>query len=201
MKNSLIIGKPNAGKTSFMISFAEYLGIEHYKISFKDINGHVEGRGYSFDLAQRYLVSSTPFKTKELQEIKLDIPKYWGKSRLSLIDSGGVIDENSALEVIRNSMLLTLQTLKEVSTILHIVDASAVNKDTISTISTIDEEINQYGRIKGRYCILANKMDLAESAEGLAILRKRFQDTYIIPVSTVNKIGFKEVRSFVARNI
>jgi len=201
LKSCLIIGKPNVGKTSFMISFAEFLGIQHLKISFKAINGQVEGRGYSLDLARGYLVSTSPFKTKDLQEIKLDIPKFRGKTRISLIDSGGLIDTNSAIDEVRNSMLLTLQTLKEVSTILHIVDAAAVNSDTISSISAIDKEINQYGRMKGRYCILANKMDLAESTEGLAKLRDSFKDTYIIPMSTVSKIGLKEVRSFVARDI
>ena len=197
----MLIGKPNVGKTSFFISFAEFLGLQHCKISFRNFDGQVERRRYSTEMACKYLVSNTPYKTKGVQEMRLELPVYEGIKKMRFIDTVGLIDGDHPLPEIRNSMISALQSLNEVTTVLHIIDASAVEENLINSISNIDDQINEFGRMKGGYCILANKMDLHESSKGLECIRNKYNNTYIIPISTVSRLGFKEVKAYVARNI
>lgn len=201
MKKCMIIGRPNAGKTSFFISFIESLGIRRCRIATKSPEGKLEGRGYPIDLAYKFLVSQTPFKTKGLQEMRLSLKKSRGSVEVALIDSGGVSDSGSTITEIKASMLLTLTALQEAEIILHIIDASTVNPEKASAPESIDNQINSFGKWKGAYCILSSKMDLSESIGGLEILEKNYANSYIIPISSVSNMGLKEVRDFVVRNI
>ncbi|SNR87990.1 small GTP-binding protein domain-containing protein [Anaerovirgula multivorans] len=201
MSNCILLGKPNVGKTSFFLNFAEYLGMNSCILEFTDFEGKKSVKKYSIKAAKSYLISSTAFKTKEVCKMKLSIPIYKGKTDIVLLDTGGLIDGINKDESIRISMAETLKHLYIANIIIHMIDASSIYKKQTSTISEIDYQINQYGNSKGAYCILANKIDLREGLEGLEFLKKEFKDTYIIPTSALKQIGFKEVRKFVSRNI
>lgn len=201
MSNCILLGKPNAGKTSFFLNFAEYLGMNSCSLEFTDFEGRTTEKKFSIKVAKNYLISSNAFKTKEICRMKLSIPIYKGTADIVLLDTGGLIDGINKDESIRISMAETLRHLYIANIIIHMIDASTIYKKEISTISEIDYQINQYGKSRGSYCILANKIDLREGLEGLEFLKKEFKDTYIIPTSALRQIGFKEVRKFVSRNI
>lgn len=201
MANCILIGKPNVGKTSFFLSFAAYMGLTKCNLTFTGTEGQTRKQAYQLDLARRYLVSQTPFKTKDICEIELQLPVYKGRKDLKLIDTGGITDGIHEDTSVRRSMALTLQNIEASQVILHLLDAQLMAKNTAAGLTQIDDQINQYGSLRGGYCILANKMDLEESHQGLLEIQEKYPNTYIIPISTVSHLGFREVKQFVGRNI
>ncbi|SDK49287.1 GTPase domain-containing protein [Natronincola ferrireducens] len=201
MKCCILLGKPNVGKTSFFLNFAEYLGITKCILEFIDYQGMKTVKNYSLSMAKSHLISPSPFHTRDICKLTLYIPIYKGHSEFLLYDTGGLIDGISKDEGIRKSMAETLKYLYDSQIILHMIDASSIYKNQINTLSEIDYQLNQYGRSRGCYCILANKVDLKEGVGGLELLKKEFKDTYVIPTSSIKRIGFKEVKKFVSRNL
>ncbi|MBM7613839.1 GTPase [Alkaliphilus hydrothermalis] len=201
MESCILMGKPNVGKTSFFLSFASYLGVSKCQLLFRGVDGGIQRQAYGMDIARKYFISSSPFKTKDVCEIHLTIPVYKGTQELKLLDTGGLMDGIHKDPHVRKSMAMSLQSMEQAKILLHVMDTSNVSSNQINSISHIDDQLNQYGRKRGGYCILANKMDLEESKEGLNQLQRRYPDTYIIPVSAVTQAGFKEVKMFVGRNI
>ncbi|AOY77169.1 GTPase [Clostridium formicaceticum] len=201
MSNCILLGKPNVGKTSFFLNFAEFLGINRCTLEFMDFEGNAVAKHYSVNVAKNYLISASPFKTKDVCKIKLSIPVYKGRSDFLLHDTGGLMDGIHKDENVRKSMAETLKYLYLSNIVLHMIDTSTIFTNQISTMSEIDYQINKYGNSKGCYCILANKMDLSEGEKGLAFLKNKFRNTYILPISALKGMGFGEVKQFVARNI
>jgi small GTP-binding protein len=201
MHNCIILGKPNAGKTTFFLNFAEYLGVSKCTIEVNCIHGRKMMKTYTISLAKKFLISSEPFKTREICKLRLTIPIYKGSTEFLLLDTGGITDGINADENIRRSMSETLKQLQKSNIILHVIDASCVFSNKINGLSEIDYQVNQYARSRGAYCILANKMDQPDSLKGLEFIQGEFKDTYVIGISAHNKMGFKEVKMFVARNI
>lgn len=201
MKNCIIVGNPNVGKTSFFIALIQYLGINQCEITVEDIYGHIKTKKISMHSAKKYLVSIDPFKTKDICKIQLDFPVYKGYEKLTLIDTAGITDGINKIEKIRKSMAHTLRELSQAKIILHMFDSEYVFRKKESGISEIDYQINEFGTQQGCYCILANKIDKLQSEKGLKIIRNTFKENYIIPVSTINMTGFKEVKAFVSRNL
>lgn len=201
MECCILMGKPNVGKTSFFLSFASYLGVSKCQLCFRGLDGELQRQSYGMDIAKKYFISNSPFKTKDICEIQLSIPIYKGTQELKLLDTGGLTDGIHNDPQVRKSMALTIKNIDNAKVLLHMIDASNVSTNQINSLSLIDDQLNKYGKLKGKYCILANKMDLNNSQEGLKHLMKKFPDTYIIPVSALKKMGFKEVKMFVGRNI
>lgn len=201
MKKCVLIGKPNAGKTSFFVGFAEFLGIKRLNILFKSPEGQFIYRSYSIEMAKKLLVSDSSFKTKEICEISISIPVYKGNKIFQIQDTSGIVDGISDRVDMRKSMVLTFKALESSDIILHMIDASSIFKKNDSTIGPIDDQINQYGSTKGSYCILAGKTDLEDGEKGFELLRKKYNNSYVIPISSLNNRGYKEVMEFVVRNI
>jgi len=201
MKNCIIIGNPNVGKTSFFLTLAEYLGVNQCKVEITDIYGKVIVKNISIGFATKYLVSIKPFKTRGIYKIQLSIPVYKGYEQLILVDTAGVTDGINQVEEIRKSMAQTLKELSQAKIILHMLDGPYIYTKKETGISEIDYQINDFGSQHGCYCILVNKMDKDNSQNGLDIVRETFKENYIIPISTVDRTGFREVKTFVGRNL
>ncbi|MBU5677492.1 50S ribosome-binding GTPase [Alkaliphilus sp. MSJ-5] len=201
MKTCIIIGNPNVGKTSFFLSLAEYLGVNRCEVEITDIYGKVLVKNISVNFARKYLVSTSPFKTRNVYKMKLTIPVYKGYEQLILVDTAGVTDGINEVEEIRKSMAQTLKELSQAKIILHMFDAQYIYYKKEGGISEIDYQIKEFGSQQGCYCILVNKMDKDNSQKGLDIIRDKFKENYIIPISTVDRTGFKEVKAFVGRNL
>ncbi|WZL74954.1 50S ribosome-binding GTPase [Clostridiaceae bacterium 35-E11] len=202
MKKCLIIGRPNAGKTLFMLNFAQYLGFKNIKIKFQSHDCEMKMEEYIIEIAKEKLSSSTPYKTTCLQSIALDFPVFKGKKTVEILDSSGLIDGIHNNIQIRRAMGQTLAAIKESDLILHIIDVSnLVMGNLLEMIGKVDYELAQYGLIKEGYVILGNKIDLLENKTPIIRLQKEFPNHYIIPISALTKQGFSEVKTYVSRRL
>lgn len=198
----VIIGKTNVGKTLFVINFAEYLGCKILKVESVYPDGRQFERLFSIKEATLKLTDSNPHKTKCLHKINVTIPVGKKKKRVLIIDSCGLIEGIHPEEEIRKAISQTLALVRDSKIILHMIDASAVEKKgTLNSLGEVDYQIAQFAQLRSGYAILANKMDLLESKNGLNKLKGEFPANYIIPISALYKRGFKEVKDFVVRNV
>jgi predicted GTPase len=197
MSDCILVGQPNVGKTLFALHFAEFLGMHVLDVTFQASDGLLGCKHYRVEQAIRELSSIERHKTREIQTIALKIPVGKSIRNIQLIDSCGLSDGIHPDILIRKAMVQTLSALRYVKMILHMLDASCYGR--AKAVPDIDRQVAQYGSAKGRYAILANKMDLPGAKEGLHFIADAFPGQTIIPVSSLNKIGFKEVKALVCR--
>jgi len=202
LKKCTIIGKTNVGKTVFLINFAEYLGLKTLEIEKLNTDG-IKGREkISSRAALSSLVDGKTHKTKNIQAVAIDIPLGKGKKKIQLVDTAGLIDDIHPDSNVRKAISQTLSVVRESELILHIIDASAVDKKELpNAMGMVDYQVAQFAQLKRGYVILANKMDLPGAKDGLKKITQEFSGHLIIPVSALHKTGFKEVKTFVAHNI
>jgi len=202
MKRCLIIGKPNVGKTLFLINFSEYLGYKNVELKKVAYDGSTSSKVFSIKDAKIALSSGTAFKTHSLQSLQIDIPSIKGKKTFEFFDSSGIIDGIHGNFHFRKAMAQTLSLIAECDILLHIIDISALEqKNSISGMGEVDFQLAKYGQNKGNYLMLANKIDLLERRTLLIQLQKDYPDIYIIPISALTKQGFNEVKSYVSRRL
>jgi len=190
---------PNVGKTCFVINFAEYMGVSELKFHVKQLAGYTSINSYSLPEAKRKLISVKENTTKEVQLIKLELPKGKTIKELHLIDSCGLSDGIHPNKEIRLAMARTLRLIRDTEFILHIIDIKNINKDKKDKdiLFPIDRLILDYASLEKRYAILANKMDLSFAEMNFRILKKNLKNIIIIPISALYKEGFKEVKKMV----
>jgi small GTP-binding protein len=202
LKKCIIIGKTNVGKTAFFINFAEYLGIKTFELEKKFPDGIEEYAKLSSRAAFAALVDEKYHKTKNIQSIVVTVPIGKGKKKIQLIDTAGLTDDIHPEIDVRKAISQTLSIIRESELILHILDASAAEKKELpSAFGMVDYQVAQFAQLKRGYVILANKIDLPDSSYGLKKIKQEFSGNLIIPISALNKTGFKEVKTFVIHNL
>ncbi len=85
--------------------------------------------------------------------------------------------------------------------LLFVVDtAGSEGRHPIEDLQSLRREIDLYDPqlSKRPWCIVANKMDLAGSAENLVALRKRFPQVEMIPISAQKREGITELKQRLA---
>ncbi len=194
MKEALVIGRPNVGKTLFTINFAEFLGQRRLEVLFRPRDGASYTRLYSVPQARADLVSEEPHQTVALQSVVLSVPRGKTVRRVVLTDSTGLTDDVHPASAVRRAMADTLRQVGEAAFILHLVDP-------VRRLGGVDLDILRYGRTKDGYALLANKMDLPGRAEGLRALAEAAGPVTVLPVSALKREGFAEVRTFVRRRL
>ncbi len=200
MSDCLIVGRPNVGKTSFVINFAEYMGLEKLKIHVKQPAGYTSIKKYMIKDARNILVSEKPNFTKNIQIIKIEIPAGKITKTLKLIDSCGLENGIHSDENIRKSMAVTLKKITKTKLILHIIDINQLieNIDNKKILTAIDKMIYKYTKIDKNYAILLNKIDLINSFKNkFNLIRQKLDFEYVIPISAVNQTGFQKVKKMV----
>lgn len=201
MKKAIIVGRTNAGKTLFMINFAEYLGLRSLYIKFEYPGGKKLTKEISINNAINYLSSSTPYKTRCLQSLDLEIPVYKGYRDIKVIDSSGLCDGVPEEYLTRSAIVQTIEALDKSDIIIHIIDISPSQIDGSYVISEIDQQLIRFGKARRSYVLLANKIDIDKNNKGLSLLKEKFDNVNIIPISALYKYGFKEVKSFVVKSL
>ncbi len=194
MKEALVIGRPNVGKTLFTINFAEYLGQRRVEVLFRPRDGASFTRLYSIAQARGDLVDDQPHRTLCLQSVVLGVPRGKSVRKVVLTDTTGLTDEIHSASAVRRAMADTLRQVSEAAFILHVVDAA-------EPLSGVDVDILRYGRTQDAYLLLANKMDLPGRGEAVAALARVVSPTPVLPVSARLKTGFAEVRTFVRKRL
>ncbi|RKD34513.1 GTPase [Thermohalobacter berrensis] len=202
MKKAIIIGRTNVGKTTFMINFADYIGLSKILIKSKYPDGKILNKEFSLHIARKNLISNKAYKTTCLQSISLEIPVYKGSKKVEIIDSSGLCDGIHPNMQIRKSIVQTLENIQNSSILIHIIDLSQSIKDRPEElISEIDRQIIKYGSTRTGYVLLANKIDIKETKEAVDYLKENFSNVLIIPISALYKKGFNEVKKFVINSI
>ena len=202
LKECIIIGKANVGKTLFAINFAGYLGIPKLEIEFTTPGGEVYKRSLHLGEALQELISDQPHHTLGLQRIQIQMPGFKGRKRFTMIDTSGLTEGIHEQTLVRRAMAQTLAQVRNAHIILHLVDASSVGKgEAIEAMGEVDWQVAQFGGMRLGYAILANKIDLAEAERGLVQIRQDFPGHLILPISALWKTGFAEVKQFVWRHL
>jgi 50S ribosomal subunit-associated GTPase HflX len=198
VKEGLVVGKVGVGKTLFVLNFASYLGQSYADITMEYPSGQIKTKQYNISSAKRQLVGADPHTTRALQSMVIELPVTKGVRRCLITDSSGLIDHIHPDIGIRQAIAQTLSAIREADLIIHVVDSSQVGMHGApSALGEVDYQVAQFAQMRGGYVILANKMDLPDADRGLKRLREELPGHKIIPVSALNKRGFKEVATFV----
>ncbi len=202
MKNCLVIGRTNVGKTLFVINFASFLGLKNLSFTFLNSQGQKYNKVYSVDLAKKHLTSSKLHRTRSLQSVTIQFPVGKGRKKFILTDTTGLEDGIHREESIRKAMAQTLAAFQYADLIIHLLDISSINKSGyLESLDLIDRQLIEYGREKKNYIVLANKMDLPEAPDLLEKINGQISGVPVFPISSLTREGFSEVKSYVWRNI
>lgn len=202
MKDCIVIGKTNVGKTLFALHFAEFLGVRQLEVDFATSDGSSHHKSLTLADAVQQLTSERPHQTLCLQRIEIVLPVKKGKKRFGLVDTSGLTEGIHPDASIRRAMAQTLAQVREAGIILHMVDAAnTATVGAVEALGEVDFQVAQFGAMRGGYAILANKMDLPLAPSGLRTIRREFPGHTILPISALLKTGFSEVKEFVWRNL
>lgn len=196
----VVVGRPNAGKTLFSLRFAEYLGARELRLVISGAAGD-EGRRLAPEEGARELVGPEPHRTRRPQTLELEVRVGKSRRRLQLIDTTGLVDGIHGDPSIRQAMADSLAAVRRSNLILHVIDAAQAGRSGAEAPSAVDYELAAFGATRPGYAILANKMDLPESAAGLARLRRAFASYALFPISALKGIGFDGVKRFVRERL
>ncbi len=205
MKNCLVIGKPNVGKTLFVINFAIYLGLKKITFTFVDSLGRQHNRDYTKEMAKKYLTSVKPHHTRCLQSLTIKLAIGKGQKKLILTDSTGLKDGIHPKAEIRRAMAQTLESLLEADLIIHMVDISQMvyinHESDVVNMEYIDRQILDYGRERNSYLLLINKIDLIQSHQSREKIKQQFSGIPVFLISSLTGEGFPEVKSYVWNSV
>ncbi|MEN6567948.1 MAG: GTPase domain-containing protein [Veillonellales bacterium] len=201
MKEFVIVGRPNSGKTMFALNFAGYMGCKTIDITFRTYDGVISCRRFTVEEAKRELCGMTTHKTRSLQSIVLHIALRKTRVNFKLTDTCGLIEKIHSDEAIRRGMAQTISLVRSADFIIHIVDFSGGAIDEFKNSNNIDAEIFDYGIVRHAYALIINKIDLPSVKEQIGRITALFPNALIIPASGMYGYGFKEVKACVSRNI
>lgn len=201
MREVVVVGQPNAGKTLFLLNFAAYTGVSVADLALRADDGTTAARSLPLSVARRNLVDAARHKTQVVQSMELRFPS--GKTaRLARVsDTPGLADTISTDAALRKAMAAALEALRRADVVLHMIDAAFVGRNGEAAIAAVDREVADYGFARGPYALLANKQDLPLARSGTQLLRRVFPGRRIIPVSALQRRGFREVKLFVWRHL
>lgn len=201
MREFIVVGLPNSGKTMFTLNFANYVGTKNVDIIFRTHDGLITSRHFTLEEAKRELCSPTVHKTRSLQSIILKLAVGKTAINFKLTDTCGLTPKIHHEENIRKGMAQTISFMRNADFIFHIVDLATVTEPYISNTVNIDRDLYDYGILRHNYLVLANKFDLQTARNNVVHLTSAFPQANIIPISALHSQGFKEVKAYVARNI
>ncbi|MDF2500706.1 MAG: hypothetical protein K0Q77_1420 [Anaerosporomusa subterranea] len=201
MREIVIVGRPNSGKTMFALNFANFLGVKRVDVTFRDYDDILTCRHFSIEEAKRELCSSVAHRTLTLQTIVLRMTMGKTPIEFMLDDTCGVSEQIHPDATVRRGMAQTLKSMRYADYIFHMLDMIYWSNHPFSQSGNIDQEIYQYGLARNAYTILANKIDAPLAREHLTKIGSAFPKAKVIPISALLGAGFKEVKACVARNI
>lgn len=203
---TLVIGRVNAGKTSFCLRLARPLKLRELNWLVERTDGVREKRRMLLSEADAILSSDEPNRTREMQTLLLSVPRGKSDQVVRVTDSAGLMEGLHENEDVRRAMAQTLRAMIAARGIFHVVDAAALgrmlagqSKLAQARMNALDEQMFAMGQMKDRYVILANKMDLPMAREGYRWLKAHAAKYPVVPISARDGTGFNEVRRHVWR--
>lgn len=198
LKDCLITGQTNVGKTLFLINFAAQQGVGELTLDVTWPDLSRERYRYPIDRARELLVGSHPHTTRCVQAVELELPKGKGRRSFRLCDTGGLTDAVHGAPDVRMAIAQALRAMRTAGLVLHMIDAAAVGGRGVEAgISEVDRQVAAFAHLRCPYAILANKMDLPWAQTGLMRIAREFPSQRVIPISAMDGRGFREVKAFV----
>ncbi|WP_350345132.1 GTPase [Proteinivorax tanatarense] len=188
----LVTGKPNVGKTMFVLNLAQHYNVKNLIYIMKSTNGISHKRKLSIRDCKKLLIDDKPNSTKSIYDFKIPIKKGKGYIELSMMDSCGITSEIHSDKIVRAGIAQAISHYNNSDALFHVVDSHNYTK-----MSPVDEEIYGFGSELGYYLVLANKIDLLSSEMALSKVKNDFKNAIVIPISAKEGKGFKEVSYYV----
>jgi len=159
-----VLGQPNSGKTSLVLSLACFLGLRVVEMEVVGAEGPSRRMSMELDRAWSSLVSPRPYTTMRLQRFTLSIP---GRriTPITLVDTPGLVEGIVPDQGVRASVSHMLLHLQKARAIIHVLDARTLkgrcvsNSEGISWWPEIDRELFEFNRIFP-YLLVVSKTDL-----------------------------------------
>ncbi|MEW6723604.1 MAG: GTPase domain-containing protein [Bacillota bacterium] len=196
MGTCLVVGGPNSGKTSLVLSLANLFGAE---LVIRTVTSAGKAVAWESSRARCELVSAHPHTTLEAQTIRVTVRTVKAWKEFDLVDTAGLVSYIHHDEAIRRAMAQTVALLSSADLVLHLVDAATLGSGLSEAVGPIDLELASYCHDHRSYLVVATKMDLATAPRGLARIRQLFPEGHIVPVSVVTGQGLKVVKSYIIR--
>ncbi|HEY8448920.1 MAG TPA: GTPase domain-containing protein [Bacillota bacterium] len=199
LKECMLVGRTNVGKTLLFLNFAESCGARQIELRIRrpGVPGE-EIERLPIHAARMRLVGGRRHQTRWLQSIDLALPKGKGRRRFRLTDAAGLTDSIHEADDVRMAVAQALRELRQADLVVHVLDAAAIGeRGGAEALPDIDVQISRYAPLRAPYLIVANKMDLPWAVTGLAIIRRTFAHQRVVPVSALERTGFREVKAFV----
>lgn len=201
MKEFAVIGRPNSGKTLFVLNFAAFLHCKSVDMTFRSPDGLLNCRHFTLAEAKRELCGPVPHKTRSIQSLVLRVPVGKTAVAFKLTDTCGIQETIHENDAIRRGMAQTLSLIRNGDFIIHLVDLTAINDAYLAETQSIDQEVYHYGIARQRYLLLANKVDLPPAVSNLPRLNAAFAQATVIAVSALTGQGFPAVKAQVTQNV
>lgn len=199
MKEFAVVGRPNSGKTLFVLNFADFLHCKSVDMTFRSPDGLLNCRHFTLAEAKRELCGPELHKTRYVQSLILKVPVGKTAVAFKLTDTCGIQEAIHDNEGIRLGMAQTLGLIHSGDFIIHLVDLT-VNANAY-TAGDIDQEVYHYGVARQRYLLLANKIDLPAAQPNFPRLTAAFARATVIAISALTGQGFAAVKAQVAQNV
>ncbi len=97
-----------------------------------------------------------------------------------------------------------LRHIMRCKSLFFVLDMAGVDgRDPIEDLETLRTEIKLYSAdlAKRSWCIIANKIDLPESAENMIKLKERFKKIKILPISADTGAGLDDVKKYLDKKV
>lgn len=201
MKEFAVVGRPNSGKTLFVLNFAAFLHCKTVDMTFRSPDGLLNCRHFTLAEAKRELCGPGPHKTRSIQSLVLKVPVGKTAVAFKLTDTCGIQESIHENDAIRRGMAQTLGLISSGDFIVHLVDLTAITDAHLAEPNNIDHEVYQYGIARQRYLLLANKIDLPPALPNLPRLTTAFAQATVIAISALTGQGFASVKAQVAQNV
>ena len=188
----LVVGRPNAGKSLFVLNFAAFLGQRALRLAAAS-DGSL-ARWMPLERARREWVSPLPYTTLEPLAVRVVLGEGDRLLAVHLVDCPAVDDGSSPSDAVRRAWASTLARLVEARAVLHIVDAGVAP-------GVVDAELEAFVAPRAAYAVIANKCDLPGTGRAVRRLRSQFAPRPVLAVSARTGRGFPDVARFLAEHV
>ncbi len=193
---ALVIGKPNVGKSLFVVNFAAYLGMKEIHSPRADSQGSGRKKNVlTLEEARHKLVSPKSYRTLSPYRLEIDLGEGKQRKTFWLVDSTGICEGVHHQVDIRAAMSSTLRLLTQADLVIHVIDAAALGSKRLEAMGAVDDAICHYAQSHGPYLLLANKTDKPGASDNLPYVREHFAGIPVIAVSALTRRGFREIKT------
>ncbi|MHB1684794.1 MAG: GTPase domain-containing protein [Bacilli bacterium] len=196
MRQCLVIGRPNVGKTLLCLRLAQACGLKWAFIMHELPDGAVRERVLTIREAMAILVSATRYTTVGIQTVGVGMSASIGQ-RMVLHDSTGLCEDSHDDELIRKGMARTLTLMVQSEQIIHVVDATALDKGVLSAIDNLILDVSRARNV--HYTLVFNKIDAPGAIRQTELYRKNDRRARPVAVSALHGQGIDDMQRVLSR--